>query len=120
MIETWMRGYLKAWESDSPEEIAALFTEDARYYTEPYAEPWEGRETIVREWIERGDSGSEWSFGYDVVAEDGDTAVIRGVTRYEPETAEETEGKTYHNIWIVRLASDGRASEFTEWWMKAK
>lgn len=120
MIQRWMQGYLKAWASDEPDDVAALFTEDARYFTEPYATPWEGRDTIVREWIARGDSANEWSFEYAIVAEQGDTAVVRGVTTYGPETPQESGSKVYHNIWIVRLTPDGRASEFTEWWMKAK
>ncbi len=119
MIEQWLQGYLKAWASDAPDDIAALFTEDARYYTEPYAEPWVDRETIVRKWIERGDSGTEWAFEFDVIAECGDTAVVRGVTHYPAEPPDGSP-KTYHNIWVVRLAPDGSAYEFTEWWMKAK
>ncbi len=119
MVEQWMQGYLKAWGSDAPEDIAALFTEDAAYHTEPYAEPWIGRDTIVSKWIEHGDSRTQWSFEYDVVAESGDTAVVRGTTRYASEAPGEP-AKTYHNVWIVRFAPDGRAYEFTEWWMKAK
>ena len=120
MIENWVQAYLKAWASDAPEDVTALFTEDARYFTEPYAEPWDGRDEIVREWIARGDSGSVWSFEHDIVAECDDVAVVRGVTTYGPETSGESNGKTYHNIWIVHLAPDGRAREFVEWWMKAK
>jgi ketosteroid isomerase-like protein len=117
MIERWMQWYLKAWVSDNPGEVAALFAQDARYYTEPYAEPWVGRDEIVRQWIKRGDSSAEWSFEHEVVAEEGDIAVIRGVTRY----ADEPGGggaKTYHNVWVVRFAPDGTAREFTEWWME--
>ena len=97
-----MRGYLKAWASDAPEDIAALFTENARYFTEPYAEPWTGRDAIVSEWIAHGDSGTEWSFEYDVTAQCDDTAIVRGVTRYAAESPDQP-AKTYHNLWIVRL-----------------
>jgi ketosteroid isomerase-like protein len=120
MIEEWVQGYLKAWASDEPSDVGALFTDDARYFTEPYAEPWVGREQIVREWIARGDSGNRWSFDHEVLVECGDVGVVRGVTHYGPETAADSEGKTYHNLWLVRLAPDGRAREFTEWWMKAR
>jgi len=118
MIDQWVQGYLKAWASDDPRDVAALFAEDARYYTEPYAEPWEGRDEIVRQWIDRGDSATEWSFEYDVVAVDGATSVVRGVTHYSNEPGGGGP-KTYHNLWIVRLTTDGTAREFTEWWMAA-
>jgi ketosteroid isomerase-like protein len=119
MLEEWVQAYLKAWASDDPADIAALFTEEARYFTEPYAKPWVGRGKIVAEWIARGDSGTEWSFEHKIVAECEDAGVVRGVTRYGPEAPGEM-GKTYHNLWLVRLDPEGRAREFTEWWMKER
>ena len=110
-VRRWVEGYMAAWASDDSKDIEALFSEDATYLTGPWDEPWEGRETIVREWIDRGDSGTEWGFTWDVVALDGDFAVIRGETEY-PDS-----GHHYRNIWFVRLAEDGRARAFTEWWV---
>ena len=118
-VELWMQGYLKAWASDAPEDIAALFTEDARYYTEPDAAPWEGREAIVREWIARSDSAFEWSFTYDTLAEAGDLAVVQGHTHYgEVSQPAHQPATDYENLWVIRFAPDGRAREFTEWWMQ--
>jgi hypothetical protein len=37
---------------------------------------------------------------------------VQGTTRYL------SSPRTYSNLWVVRLADDGRAREFTEWWMK--
>jgi uncharacterized protein (TIGR02246 family) len=119
MVDEWMQRYVQAWSTDDPEDIGALFTEDARYFTEPYAEPWNGREEIVRKWVEGGDSNVEWAFAYGIVAVDGDVAVIRGLTEYAPEKEGEA-AKIYHNLWVIRFADDGRALEFTEWWMKTK
>ena len=48
-VEQWVKAYERAWASNDPEEIGALFTDDARYYTAPHREPWTGRDTIVRE-----------------------------------------------------------------------
>lgn len=109
----WVERYLTAWSSDDPDDVAALFTEDARYLTGPFDEPWTGRDAIVAKWIEAGDSDVEWSFTWDVIAIDGDLAVIEGETTYlgPPE-------KAYRNMWLVRFAGDGRAREFTEWWKK--
>ena len=41
---------------------------------------------------------------------EGDTAVIRATTPYAGRA-------TYHNVWVMKFAPDGRASSFTEWWM---
>ena len=34
-----MEGYVKAWGSNDPQDIAALFTEGAEYYTAPHRDP---------------------------------------------------------------------------------
>ena len=120
-IDRWMQGYLKAWASDKTEDVIALFTEDARYYSEPYAEPWIGREEIAREWIARGDSGREWSFTYETLATSDDLAIVQGHTHYEPVVEPKPEpAADYENLWLVRLTPEGRAREFTEWWMKTR
>ena len=36
---------------------------------------------------------------------------MQGRTEYHEE------GTAYANLWVIRLAEDGRASAFTEWWM---
>ena len=33
MLEAWLEGYIRAWGSNEPDEIGALFADDARYYT---------------------------------------------------------------------------------------
>ena len=42
-VRAWVDGYVRAWNSNDPAAIGALFTEDAAYHTEPYGEPWRGR-----------------------------------------------------------------------------
>ncbi len=43
-IERWLQGYLRAWESNDPEDIGRLFTDEAQYHTAPHREPWTGRD----------------------------------------------------------------------------
>ena len=116
MLEKWLAGYLRAWQSDDPVDIEALFTEDATYYTGPFDEPWEGRDAIVDGWIDNGDSENEWTFHHEILAVEGDTGVVRGWTVYAA-TDEEDETE-YSNIWVVRLTDAGRAHEFREWWVE--
>jgi hypothetical protein len=53
-LKLWVNGYRDAWVSNDAEEIGRLFADGARYYTEPYAEPWEGRDGIIAKWIRAG------------------------------------------------------------------
>jgi uncharacterized protein (TIGR02246 family) len=109
-LTAWITAYLRAWNTNDPNDIRALFTDDARYATEPYKPAWEGREHIVQEWLEHRDEPGETTFEWETIVEAEGTAVVRGTTRY-PNT-------TYSNLWVIKLAEDGRAREFAEWWME--
>ncbi|WP_173922485.1 nuclear transport factor 2 family protein [Agromyces sp. Marseille-P2726] len=113
--EQWVERYVAAWESNDPGQIGALFTDDAVYLTAPDHEPRRGREAIVAGWLEDRDEPGTWSFDWKVIHEDEDTGfvVVQGKTVYPAE-------KDYLNLWIIRLAPDGRATEYTEWYMPRK
>lgn len=111
-VQQWVAGYVKAWNSNESDDITALFTEEALYYTEPFRDPWVGHDEIVSGWLEAKDEPGETAFTYDVLVMDGDLAIVKGVTRYrEPPRA-------YSNLWEIRLTDDGRCREFVEWYMK--
>ncbi|WP_084964427.1 YybH family protein [Thermoactinospora rubra] len=109
-LKAWIDGYVRAWNSNDPDDIASLFTDDARYHTEPFSAPWEGREEIVANWLARADQPGEANFEWRTVAVDGDVGVVQGTTRYPDQT--------FSNLWVIRFSPDGRCREFTEWWME--
>ena len=110
-FQGWVERYVAAWESSEPGDIGALFTDDARYFTAPYREPWVGREEIAERWIAVGDEPDGWTFEFEVESHTGATAYVRGRTVYaDPPVA-------YSNLWRITLEPDGRCSEFVEWWM---
>ncbi|MBT2518425.1 nuclear transport factor 2 family protein [Streptomyces sp. ISL-90] len=106
----WVANYVAAWESNDPEQIGALFTDDAAYLTSPDAEPRRGRDAIVAGWLKDLDEPGTWSFDWKILHEDEGFVVVQGRTEYPAE-------KDYLNLWIVRLGPEGRATEFTEWYM---
>jgi uncharacterized protein (TIGR02246 family) len=108
-VEAWVEGYVRAWTTNDPGDIAALFTADAEYFTAPYRQPWRGRDAIVAGWLERKDQEGEWKFRSEVQAIADDLGFVRGWTDYPDES--------YSNLWVIRLR-DGRSPQFTEWWMK--
>jgi uncharacterized protein (TIGR02246 family) len=111
-VERWVEGYVKAWKTNDPEDIGALFTDDATYYTAPHREPWRGRDAIVQGWLGRKDEQGRWDFEYRVQDVAGDRAYVRGLTTYHDQDASD-----YSNLWEITLDGDGRCSEFVEWWM---
>jgi hypothetical protein len=108
-LTAWMERYLVAWGSNDAADIEVLFAEDATYRPEPHAEPWRGRDTIVRRWLDRRDEAGEYTFRWHPLTWDGDLAVVEGETTY-PDRA-------YSNLWLIRLDDRGACTEFTEWWM---
>ena len=110
-LADWMAAYERAWASNDPEEIGALFSDDALYFPTPFREPWRGRQEIVDGWLGRKDEPGGWAFEWQPLLDTAELAIVTGTTAYrEPEL-------TYSNLWVLRLDEDGRCREFTEWWM---
>lgn len=108
----WMAAYERAWASNHADEIGALFSDDALYFTAPFREPWRGRQEIVDCWLDRKDDPGDWSFEWQPLLDTPELAIITGTTIYrDPPLA-------YSNLWVLRLGADGRCREFTEWWME--
>jgi len=113
-VSQWVERYVRAWNSNNPADIGALFADDAAYYTGPFDAPWTGREAIVRGWLGRQDAPGNTTFRYEVLATTPDSGIIRGWTQYREPPRE------YSNIWLMRFAADGRCREFTEWWVQRR
>ena len=110
-VSDWLARYEGAWRTAGTEPLRQLFTEDASYRMSPYEEPFEGLARIAEMWeAEREGPYEEFTMTSEIVAVDGDTAVVRlGVTYGDPVIRE------YRDLWVVRFAEDGRAVEFEEW-----
>jgi hypothetical protein len=109
VLGEWVEAYRRAWESNAPPEIGALFTDDALYYTEPHAEPWRGRAGIVEGWLARRDEPGDATFEWQPLVETDELGVVTASTTYST--------VSYRNLWVIRFGPDGRCSEFTEWFM---
>jgi hypothetical protein len=109
-INAWMDGYSRAWRSNAPTDIRALFSENAEYRTEPWVHPWRGHDAIVAGWLDRQDSADTFDFTWSTLVDTDAVTVIEAITDYR-------DGPTYSNLWVIRFDDDGRAHSFTEWWM---
>jgi hypothetical protein len=109
-VQRWLDRYVQAWRTYQPESIAALFTENATYAYQPWAEPLRGRKAIVADWLDDPDSPGSWQASYRPLLVDGEQAVITGETRYE-------DGKVFSNMFVVNFDGSGRCHRFVEWYM---
>lgn len=111
-VHAWMAKYQAAWTSNDAGDIRALFTPDAVYETRPHdPEPWEGQDGIVAGWLAARDEPADWTFSWELLGADGDTAFVKGVTTYSGGRP------TYDNLWVITFDGSGRARSFTEWFM---
>jgi len=105
-VTRWVDGYLTAWRSNAPGDIAALFTDDAEYHESPYDTEWIGRDEIVEGWRGRWDwQQGGWEFEWSLTSIDGGTVVIDGIGHY-------TELGDFDNHWTVTFDGAGLATRF--------
>ena len=110
-VREWLAGYETAWRAPGTESLAGIFTEDATYLQSPYEQPVTGLDPIGRMWEEEREGPDEvFTLTTDIVAVDGQVAVVRAEVRYgDPPTQE------YRDLWVIRFAADGRCAWFEEW-----
>ncbi|HEX7245658.1 MAG TPA: nuclear transport factor 2 family protein [Solirubrobacterales bacterium] len=110
-IEEWIAAYERAWRTAGTESLSELFADDASYSMGPFEEPAVGLAAIAELWErERRGPDEEFEMRHEVVAVEGDAAVVRVEVRYGP-----PQNLHYRDLWIVRFAADGRCREFEEW-----
>jgi hypothetical protein len=105
-MNAWVERYLAAWRSDSPPDIAALFSVAATYHEEPSQATWTGHDAIVAGWQARSaEQHGDWAFDWEVLSQVGGSAVVTGVGHYD-------ELGDFDNLWTIDLNEDGRCTEF--------
>lgn len=112
-LDRWLAAYVRAWGTNSAEDVGALFTDDAEYRAYPWSPPVRGRDGIVAWWLSAADAPDDHRFSSTPIGRDGSRHFVQGRTVYD-------DGRTYENLWIVDLKEDGRASAFTEWYMESE
>jgi ketosteroid isomerase-like protein len=110
-VDAWVDGYERAWRAPGTESLRGLFASEATYRMSPYEEPATGLVQIAELWErERKGADEEFEIAHEIVAVEGDTAVVRLEVQYGgPDPLQ------YRDLWVVRFAADGRCREFEEW-----
>jgi len=125
-VQAWLDAYERAWETYDPEQIAALFSENAEYRWHPADEPVVGRDEIVRAWVApEGNESSRDAEGtylgeYRPYAVDGHRAVAIGTSTYWTDSSRSKLDRVYYNNWLLEFDDDGRCRSFTEYYMSPR
>lgn len=109
-----LEAYFRAWVSNDPDEVAALFSRDAFYHTGPFAEPWRGRGAIVAAWVGDPEQQAGVRYAFEPLAVAGDAGIAAwrvSYTRNAPRRAAvEVDG-----VLVAWFDDDGRCAEHREW-----
>ena len=110
-VASLVAAYERAWRTRGTDALSKIFTVHATYLQGPYDQLMTGLPAIARMWeAERAGPDEVFTMASDIVAVDGDTAVVRVEVRYGEPLVQE-----YRDLWIVRFADDGRCAWFEEW-----
>jgi SnoaL-like protein len=110
-LQAWLDAYVAAWRSYDRDAIGALFSEEATYAYYPYSEPERGRDAIIASWLDDRDAPGSWEAAYAPLMIVGDRAIATGETSY-------ANGRRFSNLFVMRFDSDGRCSDFVEWFIE--
>jgi hypothetical protein len=118
-VQAWLDRYVAAWRANARGPIEALFTEDAAYRFHPYDgedDVVRGSSAIANAWLENPDEPDSWDARYEPFAVDGERAVATGYSHYR--VRGDKDERTYHNVFLLEFAADGRCRAFTELYMR--
>jgi hypothetical protein len=110
-VHRWVAGYETAWRTPGTDGLSALFAAEASYLHSPYEEPVAGIRAISTMWDDDREGPDEpFTLSTQIVAVEGDTAVVRAEVHYGEPVSQE-----YRDLWVIRFDADGRCASFEEW-----
>jgi hypothetical protein len=111
-VEEWAERYRRAWEEADDEAAAALFTDDATYKSDPFADPHRGCEAIRAYWrqVTASQANVTVVMGRPVV--EGSRAVVEWWTQMDAEGSP----LTLPGALILDFSDDGRCRALREYY----
>jgi ketosteroid isomerase-like protein len=113
-VAAWLQGYEEAWETLDADKAAALFTEDATYRDNPYADPYRGREGIHEYWTAVTSDQQDVEFSYEILSVSGGI----GIAHWHSELTQKSSGAgvVLDGIFVLEFTPEGLCKSLKEWW----
>lgn len=115
-VENWLERYRRAWEDADTEGVVDLFTEDATYRSNIFAEPDRGHDGVRSYWQGATGTQSEVSVRMGKPFIDGNRVAAEWWTTMR-DSGEEI---TLPGCLLLEFAPDGRCSSLREYWQVAE
>ena len=113
-LTRWLEAYGRAWQERDPAAAQALFSEDARYWETPYAEPFEGRGGVGEYWARVTADQDGVDFDYEVLAVAGVKGMARWSARFRSISGDvpvELDG-----VFVLEFSDADHVGSLREWW----
>lgn len=115
-VENWLERYRRAWEDADTEGVVDLFTEDATYRSNIFAEPDRGHDGVRSYWQGATGTQSEVSVRMGKPFVDGNRVAAEWWTTMR-DSGEEI---TLPGCLLLEFAPDGRCASLREYWQVAE
>lgn len=110
----WLSRYGQAWEARDADAVAGLFTEDARYFETPYAEPFKGRDGVKQYWSTVTADQRDVDFESETIGVVGRTGIARWSARFK--LASSGGSVELNGVFLLEFDDAGQCSSLREWW----
>ncbi|MCB9965463.1 MAG: nuclear transport factor 2 family protein [Rhodospirillales bacterium] len=109
ILETWLLAYKDAWETQNPDKIVQIFTEDAVYWETPFLKH-EGRDAIYQYWKDVPGAQKDISFRYKILNAD------EGLSHWSATFFAGGRSHELDGIFMLTFDAQGRCQVLREWW----
>ena len=107
--------YGRAWAEFDGDAWVGLFTDDARYYGDPFAPPFEGHNALRAFLVESAETQEDVDFTVERHWVAGDTVLAAFHASYRRRGTPER--LRFSGFMTMEVAPDGRIDLLHEWWM---
>ena len=109
-VELWIAAYEAAWRAPGTEQLSNVFAQNATYSLDPYQPTITGLDAITKMWDDERSEGEQFEMSHEIVAVEGDTAVVRVHVQYRKPREQE-----YRDLWVIKLDAAGLCTHYEEW-----
>ena len=114
-LDDWLRRYFDAWVSNEPDEVAALFSEDAEYHVDPFSGPrMRGRDEIVVRWTSHPEAQQDVRWSYEPLAVAGERGIAQWRVSFAPNGVADQRTEI-DGILLVDFDGHRRCTVHREW-----
>lgn len=113
-FEHWLAEYGRHSAENDARASAELFSEDARYYENPFEEPLVGKQAIRQYWEAGAANLDEKRSTYEILVVSGN----QGVARWRSSFRSVKTGKRFELdcLFVAEFDEAGKCRAFREWW----